>query len=155
MPGSAIPSDAKSPVYIGKFCSIAPNVNIGPIEHPLKYSSTYPMSTFGFLPEQEYLPVKIGNDVWIGINAVILKGVTIGDGAVIASGAVVTKDVLPYTIVGGVPAKIIRFRFSEEIISELLRIKWWNWNTEKIKRNKNFFLTDLTTVESVKDLIIE
>lgn len=76
--------------------------------------------------------IIIGNDVWIGYEAVILAGVTIGDGAIIGTRAVVTKDVPPYTIVGGVPAKPIKKRFSEEIISKLLDIQWWNWSDEKL-----------------------
>lgn len=79
--------------------------------------------------------IVIGNDVWIGYEAVILAGVTIGDGAIIGARAVVTKDVPPYTVVGGVPAKPIKLRFSEETISSLLKLQWWNWPEEKIARN--------------------
>ena len=79
--------------------------------------------------------IIIGNDVWIGFEAVILAGVAIGDGAIIGTRAVVTKDVPPYTIVGGIPAKPIKKRFDEDTISELLRIKWWDWSNEKIVRN--------------------
>ncbi|MDE6603995.1 MAG: CatB-related O-acetyltransferase [Lachnospiraceae bacterium] len=80
-------------------------------------------------------PVVIGNDVWIGANVCILPGVRVGDGAVIAAGAVVTKDVAPYAIVGGVPAKVIRYRFSPEEIHTLLKIRWWDWSVEKVERN--------------------
>jgi len=79
--------------------------------------------------------IVIGNDVWIGYEAVILSGVTIGDGAIIGTRAVVTKDVPPYMIVGGVPAKPIRKRFSDNLISELLKLQWWNWSENKIKKN--------------------
>ena len=79
--------------------------------------------------------IVIGNDVWIGYEAVIMAGVTIGDGAVIGARAVVTKDVPPYTIVGGVPAKPIRRRFPEDVISDLLKIRWWDWPEEKIQMN--------------------
>ena len=79
--------------------------------------------------------IVIGNDVWIGFEAVILSGVTIGDGAIIGTRAVVTKDVPPYTIVGGVPAKPIRKRFSDDVISQLLKIQWWNWSENRIKKN--------------------
>lgn len=80
-------------------------------------------------------PIVIGNDVWIGANVVILPGVTIGDGAVLAAGAVVTKDVEPYAIVGGVPAKTIRYRFDREIVDKLLKIKWWEWEHDEIEEN--------------------
>ena len=79
--------------------------------------------------------IVIGNDVWIGFEAVIMSGVTIGDGAIVGARAVVTKDVPPYTIVGGVPVKEIRKRFSDERISELLNLKWWDWPEEKIQMN--------------------
>ena len=79
--------------------------------------------------------IIIGNDVWIGFEAVILSGVTIGDGAIIGTRAVVTKDVPPYTIVGGVPAKPIRKRFSGDVISELLKLQWWDWSENRIKKN--------------------
>ena len=77
----------------------------------------------------------IGNDVWIGFEAVILSGVTIGDGAIIGTRAVVTKDVPPYTVVGGVSAKPIRKRFSDDVISELLKLRWWEWSENRIKKN--------------------
>ena len=77
----------------------------------------------------------IGNDVWIGYEAVVLAGVTIGDGAIIGTRAVVTKDVPPYTIVDGVPARPIRKRFSEDIITKLLALRWWDWDTERIRKN--------------------
>ena len=79
--------------------------------------------------------IVIGNDVWIGFEAVILSGVTIGDGAIIGTRAVVTKDVPPYTIAGGVPAKPIRKRFSDDVISELLKLQWWKWSENRIKKN--------------------
>ena len=91
------------------------------------------------MPQPGDLPFKgdtvIGNDVWIGYEAVILPGVTIGDGAIVAATSVVTKDVPPYTVVGGNPAKPLRQRFSEETIAHLLEIAWWNWDIEKITRN--------------------
>ena len=83
--------------------------------------------------------VNIGNDVWIGANVIILPGVTISDGAIIAAGAVVNKDVKPFEIVGGVPAKTIKYRFDEDIINKLLKIKWWNWSLKEIEDNIEFF----------------
>ncbi|HJC91727.1 MAG TPA: CatB-related O-acetyltransferase [Candidatus Mediterraneibacter excrementigallinarum] len=132
---------------IGKFCSIACGARFlfNSANHTMNSLSTYPFPIFF---EEWGLDVKditsawdnkgdivIGNDVWIGYEAVIMAGVTIGDGAIIGARAVVTKDVPPYTIVGGVPAKQIRKRFSDETISELLNLKWWDWPIEKISRN--------------------
>lgn len=122
---------------IGKYCSIAQEVMIGLGIHPLHFKSTHPgfyaksSSYYGFEPTikdpgPEYKEVIVGNDVWIGTRAMILDGVTVGDGAVIAAGAVVTKDVPPYAIVGGVPAKVIKYRFPQEEIEKLLAEKWWD-----------------------------
>ena len=91
--------------------------------------------------------VKIGNDVWIGANVCILPGVNIGDGAVLAAGAIVTKDVLPYVVVGGVPAKIIKYKFSEYIITKLLEIKWWDWDEKSFKENVDYFYDPIKFVE--------
>lgn len=132
---------------IGKFCSIACGAKFlfTSANHTMKSLSTYPFPIFF---EEWQLDGKdicdawdnkgdivIGNDVWIGYEAVILSGVTIGDGAVIGSRAVVTKDVEPYTIVGGVPAKPIRKRFDEQMIKKLEKIGWWNWDEEQIRQN--------------------
>jgi acetyltransferase-like isoleucine patch superfamily enzyme len=134
---------------IGKFCSIASGVSIGTSQHPTNYLSTHP---FQYLPACElptdrqylenlkfdrvsfasYKPVTVENDVWIGANAIIMDGLKISNGAVVAAGAVVTKDVPPYAIVGGVPAKVIKYRFSQEIIDELLELKWWDRPIETI-----------------------
>lgn len=127
---------------IGKFCSIAANVAIGAGEHPLHFLSTnvatYENITFGLIDkkkriEQKKRPPIIGNDVWIARDAIILRGVNIGNGAVIAANAVVTKDVPPYAIVAGSPAKIINFRFDEKTIDILQKSKWWE--NEKFYKN--------------------
>lgn len=134
----------KDKLIIGKFCSIACGAKFlfNSANHTFRSLSTYPFPLFF---EEWGLDKKnvtdswdnkgdivIGSDVWIGYEAVIMAGVTIGDGAVIGARAVVTKDVLPYTIVGGIPEKPIRKRFSEETISALLALKWWDWPKEKI-----------------------
>ena len=134
-------------LIIGKFCSIACGARfiLNSANHTLKSLSTYPFPLFFEEWELDRKNVArswdnkgdivIGNDVWIGYEAIILSGVTIGDGAIIASRAVVTEDVPPYTIVGGVPAKAIKKRFSEQTISHLLKIKWWDWTKERIAQN--------------------
>lgn len=134
-------------LIIGKFCSIACGAKFlfNSANHTLSSISTYPFPLFFEEWGLEKTDVArswdnkgdiiIGNDVWIGFEAVIMAGVTIGDGAIIGTRAVVTKDVPPYTVVGGIPAKPIKKRFDEDTISELLRIKWWDWPNEKIARN--------------------
>lgn len=134
----------KDRLIIGKFCSIACGAKFlfNSANHKMASLSTYTFPLFfeewGLEKENvaqawdQKGDIIIGNDVWIGYEAVILSGVTIGDGAVIGCRAVVTKDVPPYTIVGGVPAKPIRKRFDEETIKELQKIKWWDWPEEKI-----------------------
>lgn len=134
-------------LIIGKFCSIACGAKFlfNSANHTLVSLSTYPFPLFFEEWELEKKNVTeawdnkgdiiIGNDVWIGYEAVVLAGVTIGDGAIIGTHAVVTKDVPPYTIVGGVPAKPIRKRFDDETIAQLLRLKWWDWSEEKISQN--------------------
>lgn len=131
-------SEAK--VIIGKYCSIGPNVTIitGGI-HPIDRISTYPFRIRWKLPGRfkDGFPstngnIEIGNDVWIASSVIILSGISIGHGAVVAAGSVVTKDVSPYAIVGGNPAKVIRFRFEEEKIAQLLEEQWWDFDKEKL-----------------------
>ena len=134
---------------IGKFCSIACGARFlfNAANHTLGSLSTYP---FPILFEEWGLPtdadsiakawdnhgdIVVGNDVWIGYEVVVLAGVTIGDGAIVGSRAVVTKDVPPYTIVGGIPAKPIRKRFDDAVIERLEALRWWDWDEEKIRRN--------------------
>ncbi|MFS8184980.1 CatB-related O-acetyltransferase [Pseudovibrio denitrificans] len=140
---------------IGRFCSIARNVAIAPSEHPLDWVSTHPFQYNG-IPwfdadanwaelvnrelkwEDQGPQTTIGNDVWIGRNVVIREGVTIGDGAVIGSNSFVNTDVAPYSIAVGQPARVVKKRFSDAVIEELLRIKWWNLKLpEHVKRDYN------------------
>ena len=109
------------------------------------------LSNYNILKAEEIIasdkqdkPCIIGNDVWIGCNATILRGVTIGDGAIVAANAFVNKDVPPYAIVGGVPAKVLKYRFSENIITKLLHLKWWDFPIERIRRNHHLFTEPLT-----------
>lgn len=134
-------------LIIGKFCMIASGatfiMNGG--NHLTEATSAYPFAIFGgawqHAMDGKTYPTKgntiIANDVWIGHRATIMPGVNVGDGAVIATKAVVTKDVEPYTIVGGNPAKLIKKRFSDETISKLLQLKWWDWDIEKITQHVN------------------
>lgn len=127
---------------IGKFCQIAQGTKFitGDANHPMNGFSTFPFFIFGqewasYEPEVEKKgDIIVGNDVWFGTNSVIMPGVTIGDGVIVGACSVVTKDVHPYTIVGGNPAREIRKRFSDEVIKQLLEIQWWNWSYEKITR---------------------
>ena len=93
---------------------------------------------------------KIGNNVWIGDSVIILPGVQIGDGAVIGAGSIVTKNIPPFAVAVGNPAKVIKFRFSQKIIKKLLKISWWNWPNDKILLNKSFFNTDLTLISDIQ-----
>lgn len=144
---------------IGNFCSIGPNFTCGYGIHPVNGISTSPcfystkmQNGMTYTNEDKVIErkeINIGNDVFIGMNVSILDGITIGDGAVIGAGAVVTKDVAPFSIVCGVPAKHIRYRFSEEQVEKLLKIQWWNWDDEKLKRvEKNFFDIDKFLLEN-------
>lgn len=146
--GSYISDNCKiSNVKIGKFCSIASEVKIAVGKHPTKdFVSTHPaffstkrQAGFTYVDkpsfEEDSNRTIIGNDVWIGYGATIISGVKIGDGAVIAAGAVVAKDVKPYSVVGGVPAKEIKKRFTDDEIEFLLKLKWWDKPQEWIKEN--------------------
>lgn len=130
-------------LIIGKFCAIAKDVTfiMNGANHATSGFSTYPFFIFGdgwesSAPKQQELPFKgntqIGNDVWIGYNATIMPGVKIGDGAIIASKSVVTRDIPAYSVAGGNPAKVIRKRFDDETINKLLAVAWWDWSSKKI-----------------------
>ncbi|HNX04991.1 MAG TPA: Vat family streptogramin A O-acetyltransferase [Opitutales bacterium] len=133
-------------LVIGKFCAIATGVKfiMNGANHKMSGLSTHPFPIFGqgwekALPSLEDLPFKgdtvVGNDVWIGYEAMIMPGVHIGDGAIVAARSVVTKDVPAYALVGGNPARVIRTRFPAEVVAELEAIAWWDWPAEKITRN--------------------
>lgn len=135
---------------LGKFCSIGPNCLIGPGRHPSStFVSTHPsfystlyQNNFSFVKQkkfEEFLPIVIGHDVWIGANSVVMDGIKIGNGCIIGANSIVTKDVPDYAIVGGVPAKIIRYRFNQDIIQKLQKIQWWDWSLNKIKQEAHFF----------------
>ena len=144
-------------LIIGKFCQIASGVEfiMNGGNHLTSGISTFPFSIFGHGWERamdgKSFPNKgdtiIGNDVWIGYKALIMPGVRIGDGAIIAAASVVTKDVPPYAIVGGNPARVLRMRFAEADIQRLLRIRWWDWSAEKITHH-----AELLTSASVEAL---
>lgn len=134
---------------IGKYCSISWDTTIGAVEHPLTRISTSALTykeEYGMVERDivyEQKETIIGNDVWIGCQVVIMSGVKIGDGAVIGAGAVVTKDIPPYAIAVGVPAKIIRYRVEEELIPRVERLKWWDWSKEDLKANIDVFEQEL------------
>ncbi|MBY7733841.1 CatB-related O-acetyltransferase [Francisella philomiragia] len=136
---------------IGKFCSIGPGCRIGLGKHPTsRFVSTHPaffsiskQSQVTFVDRNyftEFENINIGNDVWIGANVLVIDGVNIGSGAIIAAGSVVTKDVPPYAVVGGVPAKVIKFRFEEDEVEKLLKVKWWDMDIEYFKKYYKRFL---------------
>lgn len=164
---------------IGRYCSINPTARIWN-NHPMEYVTTHPFldwplfygweeyetrkkyglqygkyfhnAEFQNSPLRDNREIVIGNDVWIGANVILLPGVTIGDGAVIAAGAVVTKDVEPYAVVGGVPAKVIKYRFSKEEIDLLEQIRWWDWSIEEIEKNIELFYQPEKFLQSVGNI---
>ncbi|OUZ14862.1 CatB-related O-acetyltransferase [Enterococcus cecorum] len=151
---------------VGKFCSISSNVKVVDASHPIHFISTSPVfystakqANSTFVEEDMYddmltlpnsvFPCEIGNDVWIGENVIIKGGVTIGDGACIAMGAVVTKDVPPYSIVAGIPAKVIKYRFDADKIKILLETKWWERDDSWIMEHKSSFLNPDQFIEEI------
>ena len=131
------------PISIGNFCSIAPGVIIQEYFHDAQRLSTYFIQQNVLKkPSEETVskgPIRIGHDVWIGAQSIILSGVTIGNGVIIGAGSVVTKDIPDFAIVGGNPAKVIRMRFSEEEIAHINRLKWWDWDTQTLNEHAHLF----------------
>lgn len=128
---------------IGSFCSIANRVVIGGGRHPIEWASTSPVfynnrdsikKKFSRHSREPIKRVVIGHDVWVGSNAIVMQGVSIGTGAIIGAGSVVTRDVAPYSIVAGVPARLIRMRFNDRLAERLLESKWWNLDDEDLAR---------------------
>jgi virginiamycin A acetyltransferase len=154
-------SFSKDKLIIGKFCALARNLKfiMNGANHQISGFSTYPFYIFGngwekVTPEDNQLPFKgdtlVGNDVWIGCESIMMPGVTIGDGAIIAAKSVVVNDVPPYSIVGGNPAKIIKQRFTAETIKTLLEIAWWNWDINKISANLEYITSaDIDTLLTI------
>jgi len=138
----------KSTTSIGRFCSIAMNAKISLQNHPHEWVSTHPFTyrkKYGFVPKNiaiEGINTKkttIGNDVWMGANVTILAGVTVGDGAIIGANSLVSKNVEPYCIVSGTPAKLVRHRFDPETIAKIQQSQWWNWEDKKLQANISKF----------------
>lgn len=147
---------------MGPFCSIGAHVIIGELAkhptgmistHPLMYSAS-PVCGIVFVKKTrivEFESVFVGADVFIGTHAMIFPGISLGVGSIVAAGAVVTKNVPPYAIVAGVPAKIIRYRFSEEVISELIKTEWWNWELSKLKKLQSLIGdVNIVSVDQIK-----
>jgi acetyltransferase-like isoleucine patch superfamily enzyme len=134
---------------IGSFCSIGQEVHIGLPKHPInEFISTHPYiyTTYNLIQNKSNFITNsstiIGNDVWIGNRVTIIGDIEIGNGAIIAAGSIVTKNVLPYSIVGGVPAKHLKFRFDEDRITKIEEMNWWNWTDADIAKNTIFFKLD-------------
>lgn len=139
-------------ITIGKYCQIGSDVAIHASNHPIHYLSTYINKNI-FNGELKSLKDEkkaiIGSDVWIGHNVIIVGNVNVGNGAILAAGSVITKDVLPYSIVGGVPAKIIRKRFSDNIIQEIEKLQWWNYTESELEKIKPLFFKDFENKNSI------
>lgn len=150
-------------LFIGKFCAIARGIEfvMNGANHRMNSVTTYPFNIMGggwemFTPTLDELPLKgdtvVGNDVWIGQNVTVMPGVHIGDGAIIAANSVVAKDVPAYCVAGGNPCRVIRQRFNEELTEYLLKLRWWDWEPDKIFRSMEALCSgDLTKIRSIHD----
>lgn len=143
---------------IGKFCSISSNVFISPFNHDYSFVSTHPFlfnSFYGMVNKTVKLDLNdkktiIGNDVWIGLNVIIRRGITIGDGVVIAAGSIVTSDIPSYQIWAGVPAKFVKHRFPDNISPELQKLSWWDWDDAKLMKYMPLFRAPADLLEQIK-----
>lgn len=145
---------------VGKFCSIAADVTIGLGQHPTNFVSTHPAFFSNTQPIARTfsdaekcatsLRVTIGNDVWIGNGAIVLDGVSIGDGAIVAAGAVVTKNIPPYSIVAGVPAQVIKYRFEKDMCEKIHHISWWNKSDEWLEEHGSLFTSPELLMKAVE-----
>jgi len=141
-------------VTIGKYCQIGADVAFHASNHPISYMATYINYNLfkGELKKyKEEHKIIVGNDVWIGHGVIIVGNVTIGNGAILAAGSVITKDILPYTIVAGTPAKPVRKRFSDTIIQEIEALQWWDLSAEELEKIKPLFFKDFKDKESIYD----
>ncbi|WP_282073727.1 CatB-related O-acetyltransferase [Polaribacter atrinae] len=139
-------------ISIGKYCQFGADVAIHTTNHPIHYLSSYINKNLfsGELKKlKENKEIFIGNDVWIGHNALIIGGVTIGNGAIIAAGTVVTKNVEPYSIVAGVPSKVIKKRFTNEVIQEIEKLEWWHKTPEELDKIKPLFFKNFNNIKSI------
>lgn len=150
-------------IIFGNYCAIGPNLTIISSNHnynlPASQVSLYQrLFKTGYPGSVVKGPVVIGNDVWFGENVIVLCNVKIGDGACLGAGSIVTRDIPPYAIAAGVPARILKFRFEPKTIEYLLNLKWWDWPDDRIRRNEKFFMTDLTKVKTInllKEMIVD
>lgn len=139
---------------IGAYCAIGGRLVVRSSDHHVNYLNMQDWAQVNIIGSDVPVagkykgPVVIGNGVWVGDSVVILPGVTIGDGAVVGAGSIVTKSIPAYAIAVGNPAKVIKYRFSQDVIAELLPLKWWEWSSSKLRENRNLFEVDLATISA-------